>query len=484
MARQQRPTHPNFIEYTKFIVNHPNYSSLPNKFDSNGNIKWVSPSDAARKEWWEDRKAAMEAPDRASVARAIHPKELKGKKPCQICGKYKSIFYIYPNKNTVNKLNLAVNDYVFTLFNEDMYEIYEIIEKINPSNASSMLGKVFSIDSPENYDKNGLISKILDTKKSLLSPGVMSNAPDRLEGFHTYNGCCRSIEDTGRHTSNLRRYTQDRRVYENWAEGNWKLSNRVMGEFGRYENMLHCPQCGKLRKMSADHIGPISLGFTHRPKFQALCSTCNSQKNNRMTLKDVQTLLEDEQSERVVSWHSKYIWDALKHSIKNDRDALALSKLMRRNLHHVLIVLTEIHIENHDDYLVRFLHPEYSFKDYTFVNFHPFEPIQFIETETNDINNQRNAERYIRISYEGLEGYKNVNNRSSRIWNSIYVDKRIADLLKALGNKQPREADEILEDIFKNLALQAQKEFAVIQNSFQVLSDQQASLEEELLATD
>ena len=65
-----------------------------------------------------------------------------------------------------------------------------------------------------------------------------------------------------------------------------------------------------------------------------------------------------------------------------------------------------------------------------------------------------------------------------------YVDKRIADLLKALGNKQPREADEILEDIFKNLALQAQKEFAVIQNSFQVLSDQQASLEEELLATD
>ena len=31
-----------------------------------------------------------------------------------------------------------------------------------------------------------------------LSPGAMSNPPDRLDGFHTYNLCCRSKQDTGR----------------------------------------------------------------------------------------------------------------------------------------------------------------------------------------------------------------------------------------------------------------------------------------------
>ena len=38
---------------------------------------------------------------KADVARAIHPKELKGLKPCQICGKELSIFYVYPNANTL-----------------------------------------------------------------------------------------------------------------------------------------------------------------------------------------------------------------------------------------------------------------------------------------------------------------------------------------------------------------------------------------------
>jgi 5-methylcytosine-specific restriction endonuclease McrA len=38
---------------------------------------------------------------------------------------------------------------------------------------------------------------------------------------------------------------------------------------------------------SADHIGPLSLGFTHRPEFQLLCKPCNSAKNNRMSLREV-----------------------------------------------------------------------------------------------------------------------------------------------------------------------------------------------------
>ena len=51
-------------------------------------------------------------------------------------------------------------------------------------------------------------------KLSLLSPGVMSNAPDRLDGFHSYNKCCRAKEDKGRSKENLNKYGEDRRAYE------------------------------------------------------------------------------------------------------------------------------------------------------------------------------------------------------------------------------------------------------------------------------
>src|SRR3989344_1701512 len=56
---------------------------------------------------------------------------------------------------------------------------------------------------------------ICPNKRNSLSAGAMSNAPDRLDGYHTYNLCCRSKQDTGRHKSNLARYGEDRRAYEN-----------------------------------------------------------------------------------------------------------------------------------------------------------------------------------------------------------------------------------------------------------------------------
>ncbi len=32
----------------------------------------------------------------------------------------------------------------------------------------------------------------IPTEPSMLGPGAMSNAPDRLDGFHSFNRCCRS----------------------------------------------------------------------------------------------------------------------------------------------------------------------------------------------------------------------------------------------------------------------------------------------------
>lgn len=482
MPRQERLIHPNFIEYTKFIVKHSTYASLPNKTGARGNIKWVSPSDPARKIWWDTKKNKLGLSDRASVARAIHPPELKGKKPCQICGKYKSIHYIYPNANSIKKLNALTPNYEFTLFNEDIYEVSRLLDEDSSIEVNKLLEKVFSIKSSE-YDgsRDALIKLILKNNRGL-SPGVMSNAPDRLDGFHTYNGCCRSEQDTGRHRTNLSRYTQDRRAYENWAEGNWKLANRLMGEYSSYTKEHPCPQCGRLSRMTADHIGPISLGFTHRAKFQPLCSTCNSQKNNRMTYKDIQTLMADEKNEQVGSWHSKQIWDTLKNLAKNDSDAWIVSKLMRRNLHYVLLILATIYEKNGEDFLRTFLHPEYSFKDYRFPNFNPMDEVTYTESETRDLNNQRNAGRYIRISFESLSEYLEPTNRSSKIWQSDEVDELLLEINQLLAQGQQREAYSLILEALSILAQDAHVEFLRLQQNLRELSSRQEAPDTQNLA--
>ena len=120
----------------------------------------------------------------------------------------------------------------------------------------------------------------------------MSNAPDRLDGFHTYNSCCRAVKDKGRHKSNMSSYSRDRRAYEFWSDGDFVLANNMMGQFHSYKKDFKCPEpkCKNIGKPSPDHVGPISLGFIHRPHFRPMCSACNSKKNNRMTLSDIKSL--------------------------------------------------------------------------------------------------------------------------------------------------------------------------------------------------
>ena len=90
--------------------------------------------------------------------------------------------------------------------------------------AKNVFQKVFKIPSSigiSQYKQYIQVNFVDKCAKGKLSPGVMCNPPDRLDGFHTYNACCRSVEDTGRHKENLARYTQYRRAYENWAEGDY-----------------------------------------------------------------------------------------------------------------------------------------------------------------------------------------------------------------------------------------------------------------------
>lgn len=270
----------------------------------------------------------------------------------------------------------------------------------------------------------------------------MSNSPDRFDGFHSDGNCCRSKSDKGRHRDNLQRYSQDRRAYENWADGNWKMANRLMAEFYKHG-------------VSPDHIGPISLGFCHRAKFQPVTPEENASKNNRMSLADVKSLITDETNgETVVSWHSKYLWDNLKYKITTNEEAVALSALMRNNLHHVLTTFSIISENGYDNFLMKQLNPHYSFYDYKFYGFNPLtgEYEKVTRKRLTGKKQQNNAERYIRIAFESLNDYKSKTNRKQFSWDNADVDKGIELVLSLLSEGKEDEALTELKNTLKTLA--------------------------------
>ena len=55
MSRHERTRYPEFLKYMKFIVSHPHYKDLPNKFKEDGEIRGVSPSDKERVAWWDKK---------------------------------------------------------------------------------------------------------------------------------------------------------------------------------------------------------------------------------------------------------------------------------------------------------------------------------------------------------------------------------------------------------------------------------------------
>lgn len=365
----RRAWHPDFQRYMQRIVAEPGYVGMPCTTDDAGKIDWSIPSNrpkgsknwngnALRRDWWRKTAKAHGIAQTGNwiseAARRIHPTK---EKPCQICGRVMKLDYVYPRATTIARLNSTLPSDL-RIDPQALMSIDEVIEVLfaaGPDEASAALHATLpEIGSAATADavREAVHACYVDKRSRLFSPGAMSNAPDRLDGFHSYNLCCRQKQDTGREASNLANYSVDRRAYEQWCEGRWAEADYVMSKVGSGE----CTECHAIGPLTADHVGPLSLGFAHRPRFRVLCRTCNSGRNNRMTRPDVGLLVAAEEAgESVISWQAKALWDALKGRVTNDDEALRLSRLLRINQHHYLSKLAEVAQEGAPDALLQFL---------------------------------------------------------------------------------------------------------------------------------
>ena len=448
-----------FAFYQTYIVEHQNYATLPNKKSQEGQITWVKVGDEARATWWDDLKLKLGYGDRASVARKIHPPELLGLKPCQVCGRQMSIYAIYPNLHTLRSINEQFKNLTFTHFGESVPELCSEVSRAHGSRGLEKLARLFKLELKD--DNPDALARRIIQQGRFLSPGVMSNAPDRLDGFHSMNACCRSKKDKGRHSSNMAMYGTDRRAFENWAEGDWVGANRLMGKFKASVELVPCPGCGKSKKMTADHIGPISLGFTHRMEFQPLCIECNSKKNNRFTFADFMKLVKSEESGvQVISWHTKSLWDSLKTKITDDSTSNRARFLLRKHIHDVLSLLALIRDEGYEVFLERYLHPEYASYDYEFKVFDPKSG--YFEAEKKPVssaNTRSKRERYLRISFEALDQYSSKTNRKNKISRDPVTLQLQAQTLANLAQGKTDEAHESLMTLLDWIAELASRDF-------------------------
>jgi bsaI len=313
------------------------------------------------------------------------------------------------------------------------------------------------LDAWTSWIENNYIPK----EPSMLSPGVMSNAPDRLDGFHTFNRCCRSTADKGRSKENLASYSTDRRAFENWSDGNWITANKLMGYINSNPDMKkeHCANESNggnhPRPCSADHIGPISLGFCHRPEFQFLCKPCNSAKNNRMYYSDVCHLIEAEKNgETVATWYADPIWQKCKNRVTDKESSLRLSRVMRDNRNVAMMLLADFISQREYLFLFTLLNLEYA--DYVY-DIIPSSTRIVNQIVTVNFAKKASTLRYvniqktrkIRVAFSSLSEYAQKKNRNGFTYTNATIEalKKRAFLELSKVNTDLKEKNRTLTSI-------------------------------------
>lgn len=457
-----------FLQYEEEIVSHPAYSGMPDLRHDDGSIQWEAPSNRGagefqfshdkRYQWWIQKANEVgistdEDKWISKVAKKIHPTKLH---PCKVCGRVMDIRYCYLSSNFMKR----VQKLPFFDGSIEMDETTHIIDFISTytdtygDQAYKYIPDLLKCAQIKSFPKLGcdlsawsswIESVYIPSEPSMLSPGAMSNPPDRLDGFHTYNRCCRHKADKGRSKENLASYSTDRRAFENWSDGNWITANKLMGFISSNAEMKkeHCANDGNGQKhprpCSADHIGPISLGFCHRPEFQLLCKPCNSAKNNRMYYTDVLHLIAIESTgESVATWYADAIWQLCKSKVTDKESALRLSRIMRDNRNVAMMLLHDFFDNNEFLFLLSLLNLQYADYEYSIV---PGSTKINNQIVTVDFSVKSSTLKYvniqktrkIRVAFSSLDEYAKKENRNGYEFTSPEIEKLKMQAFQLLG---------------------------------------------------
>ncbi|MBC2053442.1 Alw26I/Eco31I/Esp3I family type II restriction endonuclease [Listeria welshimeri] len=435
--------HPNFIKYMNEIINHPNYKGLSIKYKSNGSPVWLATkkSETGKKRIeWIDRKADELKIDSSKKMTdtmfAIHPTK---KKACQICGETMDLHYIYPTKNTINYFEKNFG-YEFNKYDSIKDIVLQLPEYENDI-------KDYLIDklSLDKKCENASITEIINTaeyecrmgNKSIFSPGAMGNPPDRFDGFHSYNLCCRKYQDKGRHDSNMATYNKDRRAYEYWSDGNIAAANQLMRDASIFTGM------------SADHIGPISLGFIHDPLYlQPMVSSDNSSKRDRLYDEDILKLINIERVSGVspASFFSKELWEFIKQDYTSKRQFTLewYREILKQNMVNFMESLwILLNIENRFDiekfFSEIFFEPKYEkyFKYRYEFNSDGSIKNKILRNITD--SSKKEFSRFQRISYESVDDFhlKSDTNRKNSANISKFNRNLLIDIQNDILNNAP-----------------------------------------------
>lgn len=424
MAQTKKIWHPKFLNYMEKIINHKNYKGLPITKSADGSYKWIAPANSEigknRIKWCINKAqeiGLITNPKEvypgmyADVMLAIHPTKSK---VCQICGKEMSLFYHYPNATflkTLNKqfkTNFSGNDHIADIFDS------LIAKGTAKTDVASFLIRKGGLNlSAEKATKQELIDALeyacRKQGKKCLGPGAMSNFPDRYDGFHTYNRCCRAAQDKGRSKENLKSYGKDRRAYEYLSDGNIHAANQFMHS-AFFDNT------------SADHIGPISLGFIHDPRYlQKMSSNDNSSKRDRLSFDDINKIIDIAKKTNIcpISWQSMLIWEFIIKNYESSpakiptiyRDAL---KQNMSNYMYILLRILEKCPKNGEAFIVKnLLEPHYSDFEFSY-GFNEVGEIISKKPRHYTGRNQDEVLRYKRIAIKSIYEYNDKENRNAK----------------------------------------------------------------------
>lgn len=417
MPKEERKWNDRFIAYMNMIANHPNYKGLPIKKKKDGSLAWIATAKSKigekRIEWCLEKADELGITRRAgvyaNVMLAIHPTKWK---VCQTCGREMSLYYHYPNAKFVKALNRDFNtDFTDCDHISDIWDtLMESGVKKNKL-AKYLINKGDLDLDPSTASKEEIIDALELTcrkgNKKLLGPGAMSNFPDRYDGFHTYNRCCRSSQDIGRSKENLKSYTKDRRAYEYWSDGNIHAANQFMGSTF-------------FDGISADHIGPISLGFIHDPRYlQPMSGGDNSAKRDRLQIEDIEKIAVTYNRTGIypMSWYSKLIWEFILVNYKSHPEIVATvyRDALKQNMANFMYILWHI-LEKcqatGEDFLEKkLLAQHYDCFNYSY-EFNKNGEITSQQPRHFTDRNQNETARYKRIAINSVYDYIDKDNRN------------------------------------------------------------------------